>query len=223
MGTEVAGMKTRVLLIDDHEVVLHGIAAALGKQEDLEIVGMVSEPRYALRVFEETIPDIVILDLAMPHFNGVECTYQIKKISPKTKIIIYTMHSYRDFLVHLLKAGISAYVLKSSPISDLYMAVQVVRKEGTFFSENAPEFLARHLEEVLERKDKVDPFELLSPRERQVFQLLAEGNSVRKAADYLCISPKTVETHKYHIMEKLNMRSIAEWTKEAIRRGIVHV
>ncbi|MGQ9858761.1 MAG: response regulator [Thermodesulfobacteriota bacterium] len=216
-------MRTRVLLVDDHEVVLRGIAAALEGHEDLEVVGMISDPRETLRSVEKIKPDVVILDLAMPHFNGVECTYQIKKLLPKTKIIIFSMHSYREFLLHLLKAGISAYVLKSSPVSDLYLAIQIVMRNGTFFSENAPEFLAQHIQEVLERRDQTDPFDLLSPRERQVFQMLAEGNSVKKTAGFLCISPKTVETHKYHIMEKLNLRSIAEWTKEAIRRGIVHV
>jgi len=216
-------MRTKVLVIDDHEVVLQGIASALSKNEELEIVALISDPREVLRTVEEKKPDIVIMDLAMPHLNGIECTYQIRKIGPKIKIIIYTMHSYRDFLAHLLKAGISAYVLKSSPLSDLTMAVEVVRKNGTFFSDNAPEFFSTHLQDLLEKGEKTDPFDLLSPRERQVFQMLAEGNSIKKTAEYLCISPKTVETHKYHIMEKLNLRSMAEWTKEAIKRGIVSI
>jgi two-component system response regulator NreC len=216
-------MRTKVMVIDDHEVVLHGIASALSKNEELEIVALISDPREVLRAVEQKKPDIVIMDLAMPHLNGIECTYQIRKIGPKIKIIIYTMHSYRDFLAHLLKAGISAYVLKSSPLSDLTMAIEVVRKNGTFFSDNAPEFFSAHLQDLLQKGEKTDPFDLLSPRERQVFQMLAEGNSIKKTAEYLCISPKTVETHKYHIMEKLNLRSMAEWTKEAIKRGIVSI
>lgn len=216
-------MKVRVLVVDDHEVVLHGISNALMGNDEVEIVGLISDPRQVLKAIEEKKPDVVILDLAMPYLNGIECTYQIKKLYPKTKVIIYTMHSYREFLVHLLKAGISAYVLKSSPVKDLLLAIDVVRRNGTFFSENAPEFIASHLEELLERKNQTDPFDLLSPRERQVFQMLAEGHSVKETAEVLCISPKTVETHKYHIMEKLNLRSMAEWTKEAIRRGIVSI
>ena len=216
-------MQTRILIVDDHDVVLEGVKAALGKYPELQVVGMASDGRDALRKVEELSPDVVIMDIAMPYFNGIEATFQIKKALPEVKVIIFTMHSYREFLVHLMKAGISAYVLKNNPISDLYLAIQVVKRGGTYFSENAPEFLAAHVEQMLERKEQREPFELLSLRERQVFQLLAEGLPVREVATQLCISPKTVETHKYHIMEKLQIRSMTELTKEAIRRGVVQI
>ncbi len=216
-------MKTRILIVDDHEVVLEGVRAALMKHEELDVVAVASDGREAIKGVESLKPHIVIMDIAMPHFNGIEATYHIKKAHPEVKVIIFTMHSYREFLIHLMKAGISAYVLKTAPISDLYLAIQVVKSGGTFFSENAPEFLANHVEQMLERKEQIEPFELLSLREREVFQLLAEGLPIKDVAEHLCISPKTVETHKYHIMEKLQVRSMTELTKEAIRRGIVQV
>jgi DNA-binding NarL/FixJ family response regulator len=136
-------------------------------------------------------------------------------MDPKAKVIIFTMHSYHEFLRPLIKSGISGYVLKVSPISDLYLAIQVVRRGGSYFTEDIHEFLSNFGEE------EKDPFDLLSSREREVFQLLAEGFSVRQAAQELYISPKTVETHKYHIMEKLQIGTMTEWIKEAIRRNII--
>lgn len=216
-------MKTRVLLCDDHGVVLEGIKAALAKYDDVEVVGVCSDGREAVKKVETLKPDIVIMDIVMPHFNGIEATHQIKKLDPSVKVIIFTLHSYQDFLTHLVKAGISAYVLKQSPLSDLYLAIQVARRGGTFFSEDAPAFLAQYVRGLEGGQIEQDPLDKLSLREREVFQLLAEGYSVREAADSLCLSPKTVETHKYHIMHKLQLRSNTEMTKEAIRRGILQL
>ncbi|MFX0203059.1 MAG: response regulator [Candidatus Hodarchaeota archaeon] len=205
----------KVLLVDDHQVVLGGIKAALSEYADVEVVGEATDGRKALRHIESLRPDIVIMDLAMPHFNGIEATYQIKQMDPKIKVIIFTMYSYREFIKPLVKSGISGYVLKESPISDLYMAIKVVRRGGSYFTEDIHEFLLNLGE------DEKDRFDLLSPREREVFQLLAEGLSTRQAGELLFISPKTVETHKYHIMDKLQIRTMAEWITEAIRRNII--
>jgi len=163
------------------------------------------------------------MDISMPHFHGIEATYQIKKLDPRTKVIIFTMYSYQEFLVDLMKAGISGYVLKNNPISDLHLAIEVVKRGGTFLSQDASNFWAKHASELTTRKKaKVRP-DKLSLREREVFQLLAQGLSIREASDMLNISSKTVETHKYHIMNKLQIRTMAEWVKEAIRRGIIQV
>ena len=205
----------KVLLVDDHQVVLGGIKAALSQYSDVEVVGEATDGRKALKHIESLRPDIVIMDLAMPHFNGIEATYQIKQMDPKIKVIIFTMYSYREFIKPLVKSGISGYVLKESPISDLYMAIKVVRRGGSYFTEDIHEFLLN-----LGEEDE-DPFDSLSPREREVFQLLAEGLSTRQAGEILFISPKTVETHKYHIMAKLQIRTMAEWITEAIRRNII--
>jgi two-component system response regulator NreC len=214
---------TRVLIVDDHSVVVEGVKAALAKHENVEVVGEATNGNEAVNQVRALKPDLVIMDIAMPHFNGIEATFQIKKIDPGIKVIIFTMHSYQEFLVDLMRAGISAYVLKQNPISDLYLAIQVVRRGGTYLSEDASEFWIKHADRLARGKEDGDLFDLLSVREREVFQMLAEGNSVKQAAKLLSISTKTVETHKYHIMDKLKMRTMSEWTREAIRRGIIQV
>jgi two-component system response regulator NreC len=205
----------RIFIVDDHHVVLEGIKAALSKHADVEVVGTAADGRRALRQIESLRPHIVIMDIAMPRFNGIEATYQIKQMDPKAKVIIFTMYSYHEFLRPLIKSGISGYVLKGSPICDLYRAIQAVKRGGSYFTEDVHDFLSNFGEE------EKDPFDLLSPREREVFQLLAEGFSVRQAAEVLYISPKTVETHKYHIMAKLQIDSMNEWIKEAIRKNVI--
>lgn len=214
-------MKTRVLLCDDHAVVLEGAQTALSKYDDVEIVALCSNGREAVEQVETLEPHVVVMDIAMPHFNGIEATHQIKRRYPQIKVVIFTMHSYREFLVDLIKAGISGYVLKDGPILDLYWAIKVVRRGGTFFSEDVSSFFAKLVEKTLHGMEERDRFDMLSVREREVFQLIADGRSVKETGDILCISPKTVETHKYHIMEKLQLRSTSAWTKEAIRRGVV--
>jgi two-component system response regulator NreC len=215
--------KTGVIIIDDHHVVLEGVKAALNKYDDVEVLGVGANGRDAVKMVESLRPDIVVMDIAMPHFNGIEATFQIKKINPNIKVIIFTMHSYQEFLVDLMRAGISAYVLKQNPISDLYLAIQVVKRGGTYLSEDASTFWANHAENLINGKEEQNQFDLLSLREREVFQLLAEGLSIKEAAELLTISPKTVETHKYHVMEKLQIRTMTDWTKEAIRRGIINI
>ncbi len=213
--------KTRIFIVDDHQVVLEGVRAALGRHHDIEIVGEATDSRTALKQIESTRPDVVIMDISMPNINGIEATLQIKKMDPRIKVIIFTMYSYREFLWPLTKAGISSYVLKQKSISDLYTAIQAVQKGGAYFSEEIHEFMAENLDKLMLRREMRDPFDLLSAREREIFQLLAEGRTITEAADLLCISNKTVETHKAHIMAKLKIRSMAEWAKEAIRRGII--
>lgn len=212
---------TKILLVDDHHVVLEGVKAALSKYDSLEVVGVATNGHEALRKVQSLRPHIVIMDIVMPRINGVEATIQIKKIDPNIKVIIFTMHSYQEFLVDLMKAGISGYVLKQSPISDLHLAIEVVKSGGTYLSEDASEFWANHGYKFEEGNESDDPFDRLSLREREVFQLLGEGLSIKEIAEMLYISPKTVETHKYHIKDKLEIPNMAEWTKEAIRRGIL--
>jgi DNA-binding NarL/FixJ family response regulator len=206
---------TKVLIVDDHEVILDGIKAVLNKHEGIEIVGVASDGRDALQKAQSLQPEIVIMDISMPHFHGIEATYQIKKLDPRTKVIIFTMYSYQEFLVDLMKAGISGYVLKNNPISDLHLAIEVVKRGGTFLSKDASNFWAKHANELTNGKKAKVPSDLLSLREREVFQLLADGLSIKEAAGILNISTKTVETHKYHIMNKLQIRTMAELCKRS--------
>lgn len=213
--------KTRILIADDHRVVIEGIRSSLRDHAEFEVAGEAFNGRQAVKLAESLKPDIVIMDISMPDLNGLDATLQIKKNSPDIRIIIYTMHSDREFVVDLFKAGISAYVLKEDPMSDLILAIKAVSGGGTYFSTMTPTILLRHIKELEEGTFEKNGFGLLSLREREVFQLLAEWKSTKEIADILSISPKTVESHKYNIMAKLNLSSMGELIKLAIRKKIV--
>jgi DNA-binding NarL/FixJ family response regulator len=209
-----------VLVVDDHQVVREGVRSALEKRQELEIVATCANGEEAVRLARELEPSLVIMDLSMPRLNGVETTHQIKAANPGVKVIVFSMHSFRDFFPDLIRAGISAYVEKAKPIGELYRAIEIVLSGGTYFSEDVSQILARQVGHGGEEA-KGDLFELLSPREREVFQLVAEGHSQKSISRLLEISPKTVATHKAHIMEKLQLPSLSEWIKAAIRRKVI--
>ncbi len=213
--------KTRILIADDHRVVIEGIRSSLRDYAEFEVVGEACNGRQAVKLAESLQPEIVIIDISMPDLNGLDATLQIKKSSPDIRVIVYTMHSNREFVVDLFKAGISAYVLKEDPMSDLILAIKAVSGGGTYFSTMTPTILLRHIKELEDGTFEKNGFGLLSLREREVFQLLAEWKSPKEIADTLCISPKTVESHKYNIMAKLNLSSMGDLIKLAIRKKIV--
>ncbi len=215
--------KTRVLLVDDHKVVVEGIKSALADHADLEVVGEARNGHQAVKLAGSLNPDIIVMDISMPGLNGIDATLQVKKLNPDIRIIIFTMYSQKEYIIDLFKAGISAYVLKEDPLSDLFFAIQAVKKGGTYFSTAAPTLLVRHLVELEGGKKTKDGFDRLSLREREVFQLLAEGMAIKDIADQLCISRKTVESHKYNIMEKLNASTVVDLVKIAIQKGLVHI
>ncbi len=207
--------------MDDHVVVLEGIKSILRDHPEFEVVGEACNGRQAIKLAESLQPDVVIMDISMPDLNGIDATLQIKQRSADTKIVAYTMHSHSEYVISLFKAGVSAFVLKNDPLSDLLLALVAVRKGGTYFSTMAPEILLQHMKELEEGKREQDDFESLSLREREVLQLLAEGKSVREIANQLCISPKTVESHKYNIMAKLKINRLPDLVKIAIRKNLI--
>jgi two-component system response regulator NreC len=213
--------KTKILIADDHRVVIEGIKSALQGHPEFEVVGDAADGLQAVESAKSLRPDIVIMDISMPNLNGIEATKQIKKSNPDTQIVIYTMYSNKEFVIDLFKAGISAYVLKDDPLSDLILALKAVQGGGTYFSTMAPTILLRHVEELEGKTQSSNPFDRLSEREQEVFLLLAEGKSPKEIAAELFISPKTVESHKYHIMEKLQAPSVVDLTKIAIRRNLI--
>ena len=215
--------KTKILIVDDHRVVIEGIKSALQEQPEFEVVGEAVDGLQAVDSTKSLRPDIVIMDISMPHLNGIEATRQIKQHNPEIQIVIYTMYSDKELVIDLFKAGISAYVLKDDPLSDLTIALQAVKGVGTYFSTKAPTILLRHMEELEEQTTSKDSFDKLSQREREVFMLLAEGKSIKEIADELYISPKTVESHRYNIMEKLQATSVVDLTKIAIRKKLIEI
>jgi DNA-binding NarL/FixJ family response regulator len=218
--------KTRIIIADDHWVAVEGIKAALEDQEEFEVVGTASDGIEAIKAVKSLKPDIVILDISMPDLNGVDAAYEIKKISDKIRIIIFTMYSDKEYVLSLFRAGVSGYVLKDERLSDLVIAVKSVGTGGTYFSPSIYHAIQSHMES-LERGDREsaqevqDGIALLSAREKEVFPLLADGLTAREISKRLGISPKTVESHKYNIMDKLNATSVAQLTKIALRKNLI--
>lgn len=215
--------KSTVLLVDDHRVVIEGIKSALKEYPEFEVVGEITNGLEAIESVKSLKPDIMILDISMPGMTGVEVAKKIKQVNPEIKIVVYSMHSDKEFVIDLFKAEISAYVLKDDPLSDLILSLKAVKGGGTYFSTMAPTVLLRHLKELEEHGGMDDIYNSLSLREREVFKLLAEGMSIKKIADKLFISPKTVESHKYNIMQKLQAASVVDLTKMAIKMDIITV
>ncbi len=214
---------SRVLLVDDHDVVTEGIRSALDGLEGFAVVGMAIDGAQAVSEASLLRPDIVVMDISMPEMNGVEATRQIKERLPDCRIVIYTMFSDKEYVLELFKAGIDGYVLKQDPLSDLLLALDAVKAGGTYFSTEAPKVLSEHLRGTGRSggQTETNVLDALSGRERQVFKLLADGRSVREIAETLFISPKTVESHKYHIMAKLEVETVTDMTKLAIREKLI--
>ena len=221
--TDTTMEKAKILIVDGHRVVIEGIKSSLQEHPEFEVVGEAIDGLQAVEFLKTLKPDIVIMDISMPNLNGIEATKQINQSNPETRIVIYTMYSDKELVIDLFKAGISAYVLKDDPLSDLILALNAVKGGGTYFSTMAPTILLRHMEELEEKSTEEDSFDTLSQREKEVFLLLAEGKSIKKIAGELFISPKTVESHKYNIMEKLQATSIVDLTKIAIRKNLIKI
>jgi len=203
--------------------VREGIQAVLQKEPQFDIVGVAGDGLEAVEMIKSLKPDIVILDYAMPNLDGFGVTKEIRKQCKDTKIIIYSMFSDVELVVSLLKEGISGYVLKGQPISEMVMAVNAVAKGGIFYSEVIGRNLQEYLAEEKSGGKEDDVLENLSDREKEIFVLLADGLTVKEIADQLYISSKTVETHKYNIMDKLNVKSIAEFTKIAVKKKLIEI
>ena len=211
----------RILLADDHTVVRQGLRKVLEERPDWEVVAEAGDGREAVRQAEALKPDVAILDIAMPLLNGIEATRRIAKRSPSTRILVLTMHADEAYVNQVLQAGPTGYLLKDSADVDLIQAVTAVSKGKSFFSPAVARVMLDDY--VLELADKGvhDRYELLSDREREVFQLIAEGKVNKEIATLLSISPSTVETHRARIMEKLDLHSAAEIVLYAVRRGVI--
>jgi DNA-binding NarL/FixJ family response regulator len=212
-------MQIKILLADDHKIVRDGLRALIEKEPDMAVVAEACDGRTTVRKAKELMPHIIIIDISMPDLNGIEAARQIMSNTPNTKIIALSMHSDRRFVMNMLEAGAAGYLLKDSAFEELSMAIKTVLSGKPYLSPAIAgvvvEDVMRHSSQKTSRA-KIE----LTPREREVLQLLAEGHTTKHIASQLNVSVKTVETHRRQVMEKLDTHSVAELTKYAIREGL---
>ena len=214
----------RVLLVDDHVVMRQALRMLLDNQPELDVIADVENGREAVQAAERMNPDVVLMDVVMPGLNGLEATRQIKRICPSTRVVMLSGFVDEDQLLDALRAGASGYIIKKSDISELVLAIQTVHRGNSYFSSALSEGF--DLAEVLyqaKRSDQRTGVDALTPREREVLQLIAEGYTNQGIANELYISVKTVEAHKAHIMSKLHARNRTDLIRYAIRKGIVRL
>ena len=214
-------MPVRILLADDHGVVRKGLRYLLERQPGMEVVGEAGEGREAVQLAEVANPDVAIVDIAMPLLNGIEATAQIVKRNPRTHVIILSMHADEDYLLSALNAGAKGYLLKESAEDDLVDAVRAVAGGSPFFSPQVSKNLLEDYMQFLKQRNLQDSYELLTDREKEVLQLLAEGKSNKQVAAVLDVSVYTVDTHRMHLMQKLNLHNTAEIVLYAVRKKII--
>jgi DNA-binding NarL/FixJ family response regulator len=211
--------RTRVLLADDHKMVLEGLRSLL--EPEFEIVGTAEDGRTLLRLVEKLQPDVTVVDISMPLLNGIEAARQIKEINPNIHIVFLTMHPDVNYAARAFAVGASGYVLKHSAPSELVLAIQAAMKGQIYIT---PAIAGELMQSYKEGSHPPKESRIkLTRRQREVLQLLAEGHSAKEAADILCISPRTVEYHKYKMMEELNIKTSSELVGYAIKHGIVTI
>lgn len=213
--------KIRILIADDHGIVRKGLRLQLEQNTAFEVVGEATEGREAVRMAEELVPDVVIMDIAMPNLNGIQATTQVVKKNPQIAVIILSMYSDETYLMRTLAAGAKGYLLKDSADVDLHRAVEVVAQGKPFFSPAIADTLLEDYLRQLQQRGLQDSYDLLTEREKEILQLLAEGKSNKDVAGILNLSTNTVETHRTRIMQKLDLHSTADIVLYAVRKGII--
>lgn len=211
-------MTIKILLADDHRIMRDGLYALLKNEPDIEVVAEGNNGREAVEMSRKLKPNVVIMDMSMPGLNGIEATRQILALGDNVKVLALSMHADKRFVMGALSAGASGYVLKDCAFEELVQAIHAVAMNQTYLSPSIADIVVESY-----RRSQPSPnqlFSVLTPREREVLQLLTEGTSIKDTASLLRVSTKTIETHRQHIMEKLHTHSVAELTKYAIREGM---
>jgi DNA-binding NarL/FixJ family response regulator len=212
-------MSIKIILADDHNILRQALSALLEQEQEMEVVGETADGQATLELVRNTRPDVVIMDIAMPGLNGIEATRKIITECPDTKVIALSVHSDRKFVFHMFKAGASGYLLKDCIFEELVSAIHTVTKNQIYISPEISDIVVKdYIHQSLKNSSTI--FSVLTDREREVLQLLAEGKATKQIAALLKVSTKTIETHRKQIMDKLNIHSIAELTKYAIREGL---
>lgn len=212
-------MTTKIILADDHAIVRHGLSKLLQQENDVEIIAQAKDGHMTLDLVQELSPDIVIMDVAMPELNGIEATRLIARDHPNVKVIALSMHSGRKFVIEMIKAGASGYLLKDCAFEELSDAIKTVMSNKTYLSPSITDVVVENYVRG-NPEEGASAFSVLTQREREVLQLLSEGKTTKQIGRSLHISPKTVEAHRLRIMNKLGMDSVAQLTKYAIQEGL---
>ena len=212
-------MNITVFIADDHGIVRDGVRLLLETQKDIQVVGTASDGRKAVTNIAKLHPDIAILDITMPDMNGIEAAWQIRQISPTTQTIILSVHSSEEYITRAFEAGVRGYILKDSVGTEVINAVRVVHTGHRYLSMAISDQVIASYESKLQA-DKPDPLQKLSPREREILQLVVEGKTSREIGQILSISSKTVDTYRSHLMEKLNITDLPGLVKFAIQHGL---
>lgn len=212
-------MGIRILIVDDHKIVREGLRNLIEKRPEMEVISEAEDGRAAVKLAKELLPDIIIMDVAMPEMNGIEATRQIIAGAPHVKIIALSMHSNRRFIVEILKEGASGYLLKDCAFDELVNAINTVLTNRIYLSPRIADIVIKEYINFFPPA-KISVYSALTHRECEVLQLLAEGKSTKDIASRLNLSVKTVETHRQQIMDRLGIHSVAELTKYAIREGL---
>jgi two-component system, NarL family, response regulator NreC len=211
----------RIVLADDHTIVRHGLRLVLERQPDFAVVGEASNGREAIDVADRENPDVVVMDIGMPLLNGIEATKRITEQQPKTMVLILSVHSDEGYILKALRSGARGYLLKDSAEADLIQAIRAVCAGKAFFSPRVSRVLADDYLRQIQQQGVEDPYDLLTPRERELLQLIVELKSTKDIAAFLGISPRTIDTHRGNLMQKLNVHSIPELILYAVRKGVI--
>jgi len=212
-------MSTRIILADDHTIVRHGLAKLIEHEDDMEVIAQTENGISTVELARELSPDVVVMDVGMPDLNGIDATRQILRENPKIKVLALSLHSGKKFVTAMLQAGALGYLVKDCALEELANALRIVIAGKTYLSPSIADIVVQN---YVRSPGATEPsaFSVLSQREREVLQLLAEGNTTKQIALHLHISPKTVEGHRLRLMNKLDIDNVAQLTKYAIQEGL---
>lgn len=213
--------KIRVLIVDDHTLVREGVRAMLALASDIEVVGEAANGREAIEKTEKLLPDVVLMDLAMPILGGLEATRRISKQFPMSRVLALTQYDDSDYVIPVIEAGARGYITKMAAFSELATAIQAVYRGESYLSPAAASALVDECQLKTNVETELDPYQRLTDREREILKLLAEGKTAKEIAEMLVVSRKTVEWHKSSLMNKLNIHNKTDLIKYAIRKMII--
>ena len=214
-------MPIRILLADDHTVLRDGLRAMLERQPDMAVIGEAADGRECVRLAAEQSPDVVVMDIGMPNMNGIEATRRILSDSPRIAVVILSMHQDESYILRSLKAGAKGYLLKDALRADVLEAIRAVAQGRSFLTRKIARMLQEDYVRQLESRGLDDTYDLLTDREREILQLVAEGRANKEVAQLLNVSLTTVETHRTHILQKLGLHTVPELILYAVRKGII--